>query len=58
MIITDHATVAAAQRIIRIAMGRDKHGKWNYDLDPLAAWCGVEAILAITHEQPAPAGKP
>jgi hypothetical protein len=36
-------------------MGKDKNGNWNYDLDPLAGWLGVEAIvdLACASAQPA-----
>lgn len=45
-----------AQRIIRIAMGKNKHGQWVYDEDPLAAWCGVAAIIDLVeragHELP------
>lgn len=36
-----------AQRIIRIAMGKNKYGEWVYDTDPLAAWCGVDAIISL-----------
>lgn len=41
---------ARAERIIRIAMGKDKYGKWNSEDDPLAAWCGVEAIVSISQD--------
>lgn len=45
-----------ASRIMLIAMGRDKISRgrgrkaitaWRADEDPLAHWCGVEAIVSL-----------
>jgi hypothetical protein len=53
---TDAQIYAAAGRIIQIAMGKEKVSRgrgrksiinWKADEDPLAYWCGVEAIVSL-----------
>jgi hypothetical protein len=41
---------AEAGKIIQIAMGREKVRRktvWSANEDPLAYWCGVEAIVSL-----------
>ncbi|WP_320196260.1 hypothetical protein RMR10_004460 [Agrobacterium rosae] len=53
---TDAQLHAEASRIIIIAMGKEKISRgrgrksltaWAADEDPLAHWCGVEAIVGL-----------
>jgi len=53
---TDAQIYATAGRIIQIAMGKEKVSRgrgrksvtnWKADEDPLAYWCGVEAIVSL-----------
>ncbi len=51
---TEAQIYAEAGRIIHIAMGnemagnpRRRHKVWRAEEDPLAFWCGVEAIVSL-----------
>ncbi|OCJ12514.1 hypothetical protein A6U86_05685 [Rhizobium sp. AC27/96] len=53
---TEAQLYAEASRIIQIAMGKEKVSRgrgrkavtnWRADEDPLAYWCGVEAIVSL-----------
>lgn len=61
---TEAQIYAEAGRIIHIAMGsemtgnpRRRHKVWSAEEDPLAYWCGVEAIVSLIQRSAAPLDK-
>lgn len=58
---TSEQVYAEAGRIIHTAMGsemtgnpRRRHKVWRAEEDPLAYWCGVEAIVTLVQRSAAP----
>jgi len=63
--VTDAEVYGRASQIITIAMGTRTMGQgrgvtriWVADEDPLAWWCGVEAVVNLKRRPPEKGGKP